>query len=187
MPNIRPTVLFPVVQGDNFSRDSRWARERTTRYVSSHVVSLFRDALTKMGVDEVLKLIYNFDSKLSICIYNRTQLNKFIIIVYLGAIFYRPYCTAPRLFLNRTSHIVVSNSVDILEGCENSLFTTDTTTICVISTDTLPLLTQTRIRNYILQVVQTVLERIEPSTIVIECNTRNVVLNRLLVDIAAIH
>ena len=59
MPRIRLTVLFPVVQADNFPRGGRWAGERTTRYVPSHVVSLFHDALMKMGADEVLKLIYN--------------------------------------------------------------------------------------------------------------------------------
>ena len=54
MPRIRPTVLFPAVQENKFPRGGHWAGERTTKYVPSHIVSLFRDVLTKMGVDGVL-------------------------------------------------------------------------------------------------------------------------------------
>ncbi|XP_027184203.1 uncharacterized protein LOC113782511 [Coffea eugenioides] len=41
-----------LVQAD-FSRGGRWAESRTTKYVPSHVVSVFRYQLTMMDVDEV--------------------------------------------------------------------------------------------------------------------------------------
>ena len=47
-------MLIPAVQGNDFSRGGHWAGERTTKYMLQHVMSLFRDVLTKMGVDEVL-------------------------------------------------------------------------------------------------------------------------------------
>ena len=54
MPRIHPTMVVPAAQENDFLRGGHWTSERTTKYVPSHVVSLFHNSLTKTGFDELL-------------------------------------------------------------------------------------------------------------------------------------